>query len=193
MADDLSKNEQQSSRRISVLFGSQTGTAQEVAERIGREAKRRYLSVCVLALDDYNVVSLVTWKVFRHINFREVTEVSISVTYLMLCSSSRIFFKDKTNWGGNCNICVCNNRARRWTWQHEGWWAFVLFFPFLPFPWFTFLISLIFKFKAPLTIEVDLAPLTIEVDLALYRYIFNYHLLFVHRYFFALKNFQSLF
>lgn len=92
MADDLSKNEQQSSRRISVLFGSQTGTAQEVAERIGREAKRRYLSVCVLALDDYNVVSLVTWKVFRHINFREVTEVSISVTYLMLCSSSRIFF-----------------------------------------------------------------------------------------------------
>ena len=42
-----------------MLFGSQTGTAQEVAERIGREAKRRYLSVCVLALDDYNVVSLV--------------------------------------------------------------------------------------------------------------------------------------
>ena len=59
MADDLSKKEQHSSRRISVLFGSQTGTAQEVAERIGREAKRRYLSVCVLALDDYNVVSLV--------------------------------------------------------------------------------------------------------------------------------------
>ena len=59
MADDLSKKEQHSSRRISVLFGSQTGTAQEVAERIGREAKRRFLSVCVLALDDYNVVSLV--------------------------------------------------------------------------------------------------------------------------------------
>ena len=59
MADDLSKKEQQSTRRISVLFGSQTGTAQDVAERIGREAKRRYLSACVLALDDYNVVSLV--------------------------------------------------------------------------------------------------------------------------------------
>ena len=54
MADGLSRN----SRRISVLFGSQTGTAQEVAERIAREGKRRYLSVCVLALDDYNVVSL---------------------------------------------------------------------------------------------------------------------------------------
>ena len=55
MADELSKVE---GRRISVLYGSQTGTAQEVAERIGREAKRRYLSASVLALDDYNVVSL---------------------------------------------------------------------------------------------------------------------------------------
>lgn len=50
---DSSKNV---SRMISVLFGSQTGTAQEVAERIGREAKRRFLSVTVMALDDYNVV-----------------------------------------------------------------------------------------------------------------------------------------
>lgn len=55
MADELSKV---GGRRISVLYGSQTGTAQEVAERIGREAKRRYLSASVLALDDYNVVSL---------------------------------------------------------------------------------------------------------------------------------------
>lgn len=54
MADDLSKI---SGRKISVLYGSQTGTAQEVAERIGREAKRRYLSASVLALDDYDVVS----------------------------------------------------------------------------------------------------------------------------------------
>ena len=45
------------SRRICVLYGSQTGTAQEVAERIGREARRRHLSATVLALDDYNVVS----------------------------------------------------------------------------------------------------------------------------------------
>jgi len=55
MADDRSKSK---GRRISVLYGSQTGTAQEVAERIGREAKRRHLSANVLALDDYNVVSL---------------------------------------------------------------------------------------------------------------------------------------
>lgn len=54
MADDLSKI---SGRKISVLYGSQTGTAQEVAERVGREAKRRHLSASVLALDDYDVVS----------------------------------------------------------------------------------------------------------------------------------------
>ena len=46
-------------RQLVVLYGSQTGTAQEVAERVGREAKRRYLSSRVMALDDYNVVS---WK-----------------------------------------------------------------------------------------------------------------------------------
>lgn len=55
MADESSNVRE---RRLSVLYGSQTGTAQEVAERIGREAKRRYLSATVLALDDYNVVSL---------------------------------------------------------------------------------------------------------------------------------------
>ncbi|XP_078382662.1 NADPH-dependent diflavin oxidoreductase 1-like isoform X2 [Oculina patagonica] len=56
MADELTKV---GGRRISVLFGSQTGTAQEVAERIGREAKRRYISASVLALDDYNVTKLI--------------------------------------------------------------------------------------------------------------------------------------
>ena len=54
MADEMTR----AGRRLSVLYGSQTGTAQEVAERIGREAKRRYLSASVLALDDYNVVCL---------------------------------------------------------------------------------------------------------------------------------------
>ena len=41
-----------------MLCDSQTGTAQEIAERIGREAKGRYLSAGVLALDYYNVVCL---------------------------------------------------------------------------------------------------------------------------------------
>ncbi|KAG9354602.1 hypothetical protein JZ751_001315 [Albula glossodonta] len=43
-----------------VLYGSQTGTAQDTAERIGRQAKRRWLKVMVEALDSYNVVNLIT-------------------------------------------------------------------------------------------------------------------------------------
>jgi sulfite reductase alpha subunit-like flavoprotein len=53
MADQESRE-----RRVIVLYGSQTGTAEEVAERIGREGKRRHLLVRVMALDDYDVVSL---------------------------------------------------------------------------------------------------------------------------------------
>lgn len=39
-----------------VLFGSQTGTAQDVSERLGREARRRRLDCRVQALDSYSVV-----------------------------------------------------------------------------------------------------------------------------------------
>lgn len=42
-----------------VLFGSQTGTAEEVAERLGREARRRHLRCRVQALDSYPVVNLI--------------------------------------------------------------------------------------------------------------------------------------
>ena len=45
-------------RRLVILYGSQTGTAQDVAERLGREAKRRWFAVRVAALDDYPVVRL---------------------------------------------------------------------------------------------------------------------------------------
>ncbi|XP_048772680.2 NADPH-dependent diflavin oxidoreductase 1-like [Ostrea edulis] len=46
-------------RKILILYGSQTGTAQDVAEKFAREAKRRLLSTRVMALDDYNVVDLI--------------------------------------------------------------------------------------------------------------------------------------
>ncbi len=42
--------------KVSVLYGSETGTAKEVAERIFRDAKRHHFSARVSALDDYNVV-----------------------------------------------------------------------------------------------------------------------------------------
>lgn len=45
-------------RRLLVLYASQTGTAQEVAERIGRDAKRRHFAVKVFAMDSYEKVLL---------------------------------------------------------------------------------------------------------------------------------------
>ncbi|XP_047379881.1 NADPH-dependent diflavin oxidoreductase 1 isoform X9 [Sciurus carolinensis] len=45
--------------RLLVLFGSQTGTAQDVAERLGREAQRRRLGCRVQALDSYAVANLI--------------------------------------------------------------------------------------------------------------------------------------
>lgn len=48
---------------LRVLYGSQTGTAQDTAQRIARQAKRRRLQVQVLPLDTYNVVSIVPYQV----------------------------------------------------------------------------------------------------------------------------------
>ncbi|KAF6327729.1 NADPH dependent diflavin oxidoreductase 1 [Rhinolophus ferrumequinum] len=47
------------SPRLLVLFGSQTGTAEDVSERLGREARRRRLACRVQALDSYPVVNLI--------------------------------------------------------------------------------------------------------------------------------------
>lgn len=44
------------SPRLLVLFGSQTGTAEDVAERLGREARRRRVDCRVQALDSYPLV-----------------------------------------------------------------------------------------------------------------------------------------
>nr|XP_020456781.1 NADPH-dependent diflavin oxidoreductase 1 [Monopterus albus]XP_020456782.1 NADPH-dependent diflavin oxidoreductase 1 [Monopterus albus]XP_020456783.1 NADPH-dependent diflavin oxidoreductase 1 [Monopterus albus] len=43
-----------------VLYGSQTGTAQDTAQRIVRQAQRRRLRVQVLPLDNYNVANLIS-------------------------------------------------------------------------------------------------------------------------------------
>ncbi|XP_041368250.1 NADPH-dependent diflavin oxidoreductase 1-like [Gigantopelta aegis] len=48
-----------SSGKLLVLYGSQTGTAQDVAERIGREGKRRHFTVRVMSLDSYAVAGLI--------------------------------------------------------------------------------------------------------------------------------------
>ncbi len=50
---------------LRVLYGSQTGTAQDTAQRIARQAQRRQLQVQVLPLDNYNVVSVVLLSIAR--------------------------------------------------------------------------------------------------------------------------------
>ncbi|XP_041825448.1 NADPH-dependent diflavin oxidoreductase 1 [Melanotaenia boesemani] len=43
-----------------ILYGSQTGTAQDTAQRIGRQAQRRHLNVRVLPLDRYDMARLIS-------------------------------------------------------------------------------------------------------------------------------------
>uniref|UniRef100_A0A8C5RDR3 NADPH-dependent diflavin oxidoreductase 1 n=1 Tax=Laticauda laticaudata TaxID=8630 RepID=A0A8C5RDR3_LATLA len=51
--------DEMAARKMLVLYGSQTGTAQDAAERVGREAKRRHFHCKVEALDDYQVANLI--------------------------------------------------------------------------------------------------------------------------------------
>ncbi|KAK7895815.1 hypothetical protein WMY93_021140 [Mugilogobius chulae] len=49
-----------SEQALLILFGSQTGTAQDTAQRIARQAKRRGLHVRTMPLDGYNVATLIS-------------------------------------------------------------------------------------------------------------------------------------
>lgn len=59
-------------RELLVLYGSQTGTAQDVAERVGRDGKRRHFRVRVLAMDTYNTVSMRSSKSPRAVSVHGV-------------------------------------------------------------------------------------------------------------------------
>lgn len=49
-------------KKLTILYGSQTGNAQDVSERIWRESKRFYFTGSVKAMDDYNVQDLINEK-----------------------------------------------------------------------------------------------------------------------------------
>ncbi|KAI8393659.1 uncharacterized protein BYT42DRAFT_551807 [Radiomyces spectabilis] len=49
-------------RSLLILYGSETGSAQDVAENIGRQARRRRFRIRVLAMDDYDKLQLVNEK-----------------------------------------------------------------------------------------------------------------------------------
>lgn len=50
-------------RKMVILYGSQTGTAQDVSENIWRESKRFHFAGGVKAMDDYDVTDLVEEEV----------------------------------------------------------------------------------------------------------------------------------
>ncbi|KAI8144941.1 hypothetical protein BJV82DRAFT_606828 [Fennellomyces sp. T-0311] len=52
----------QSHRDLLILFGSETGCAEDVAERIGRQARRRRFRARVVAMDDYDKNRLIEEK-----------------------------------------------------------------------------------------------------------------------------------
>lgn len=43
-------------RSLLILFGSETGCAQDVAENLARQARRRHFKTRVVAMDDYDKV-----------------------------------------------------------------------------------------------------------------------------------------
>jgi equilibrative nucleoside transporter 1/2/3 len=49
-------------RNLTILYASQTGTAQEVSENIWRESKRFHFRGSVKAMDDYDVKNLIDEK-----------------------------------------------------------------------------------------------------------------------------------
>lgn len=60
-----------------ILYGTQTGCAQEVAERIGREGKYRHFKTRVCSLEDYD-------RVRNYFSFTLLFYVVIIIIYLLL-------------------------------------------------------------------------------------------------------------
>ncbi|KAL1925663.1 uncharacterized protein VTP21DRAFT_546 [Calcarisporiella thermophila] len=54
--------QESSPRKLLILYGSQTGTAQDVAEMLAREARRYHFQAQVLAMDEYDKAELVQEK-----------------------------------------------------------------------------------------------------------------------------------
>jgi sulfite reductase alpha subunit-like flavoprotein len=56
------------SRKLLLLYGSETGCAQDTAERIGRQARRRHFKARVIAMDEYDRVRSVLFIGIRRIH-----------------------------------------------------------------------------------------------------------------------------
>ncbi|XP_077140107.1 NADPH-dependent diflavin oxidoreductase 1 [Ranitomeya variabilis] len=57
--EGIAQISQTADRNLLILYGSQMGTAEDMAERVGREARRRHFTCRVDSIDSYNIVNLV--------------------------------------------------------------------------------------------------------------------------------------
>ena len=110
-------------RKTLILYGSQTGTAQDVAEKLAREAKRRFLSTRVMALDDFNVVCqcfLYIYELFFFIlNLTKSLVNFVHTLKVNLLHEELVLFVCATTGQGdppdNMKVCPCRFLERkRW-------------------------------------------------------------------------------
>jgi hypothetical protein len=95
-------------RGLLILYGSETGTAEDVAELIGREAKRRLFNTRVMAMDTYARVHLITYHFF-----------GISFTHAEDCSfTGQRRLPSATRTAGD--LCGLHHWAGRPSGEHEG-------------------------------------------------------------------------
>ena len=90
--------------RLLVLYGSQTGTAQDVAERLKREARRRHLRCRILPMDSYDKVP----------RLRSGAFIIVLFLFCLLYGTGTAHSRE----GGG--VCMLNNRSRRRTRKHEA-------------------------------------------------------------------------
>ncbi|CAJ0935457.1 unnamed protein product [Ranitomeya imitator] len=57
--EGIAQISQTADRNLLILYGSQMGTAEDMAERVGREARHRHFTCRVDSIDSYNIVNLV--------------------------------------------------------------------------------------------------------------------------------------
>lgn len=84
-------------RTLIILYGSETGCAQDVSENLARQARRRHFKAKVFAMDDYDKVNILKNK-----------DISLN---------KKIEFVNRRKI--SC-LCLFNNRTRGGTDKYEG-------------------------------------------------------------------------
>lgn len=88
-------------RHLVVLYGSQTGTAQDVAERLGRCALKRHFNVRVATLDAYPFVSASACPVVSFAAFLDVSWIFLPILQINLIHEKLVLFVTATTGQGD--------------------------------------------------------------------------------------------